>query len=359
MAAAPIPLTDLRSPPDVPWLWRVVLLTLVGLVALGTEQMVGAFARRFNANETYLAIRHHLAYVESPTSEPVDVLVLGDSSSLRVDSALIGPAVHATAGNLGHVAQGALMVDAYLLERYLQTHRPPRLVLLVHAVQGWRMPLQAEIYAAHFNSVSETATLVQRGVLTPLQAVRLAVMEALPSYRYKPTLERLAKMTLTNGVGWLRQQYEANGGSPTPRRPLTGGTKRTITLPDAVARSLAHVCGTLPEHFSLSPSNAYFLKWIDALAVRHGFRVFVVYGPQYEGLLCKPAAHRYVAELERELPKRCAALVNTEVLLSEVPAFALTEMYNTVEHLNKAGGTRYSKSIAQALRDRVGSGGGT
>ncbi len=144
-----IPRVDVPPRPDLPRekptpsKWRHVAFVVASFVIalLATNEYASRYLGRYTSNRGYWIVHQKWELLEAQ-EEPVDWLILGDSSCNQGvmpqewDKLTGGRSI-----NLCSIGNMVTIDDAWMLERYIERHGPPKNVLIMHVYDMWHRDL--------------------------------------------------------------------------------------------------------------------------------------------------------------------------------------------------------------------------
>lgn len=293
----------------------------------------------YGTNESLLLYRFQLERSHSPKTH-AEVVFVGDSS-LRssVNPADFLEASGHTALNFGLVSSSGFMSDFYLLQAYLESHPPPRLLVMVHGFDVYNVGFNEALYTVHFATPDETLALYRLGEVTAKQGANSLLTGLLPSYRHKPYLRNLIQPLLLGDLDILKRARAQN-------TEFLAAMNARGYLPDPATYRGSPPAARGP--FVISSINAWYMSRILELVHKHGVRVAFLAGPldsAHVGPLKASEWYRgYVEYLDR--------LGRTEGVFDAhcgVRGFTGDELGASANHLSPKGARRFSRQLAECL----------
>lgn len=312
----------------------IVALVLVVLIICANFGAV-LYLRTRSSNLGYSLIRYKWSMLET-LEEPVDVLILGDSSCNQgVDPAVIEQELGLSALNLCTIGDALLVNDAWMLDAYVERFGPPKFVLIVHVYDEWhRTTNQAALVTLSVIPADARSDIVRLDLNTP-DKVRVVLWRNFPLYAESKTLAstvmhpfRVAEIPHPDERGFLARDQ----ADPTGVEVDFEGHK------DFLRHS----------EFKFSPVNQNALRAIGALAESREFQVYVAHSPVYRGLAQDRNFKNYVSDVTGGLAASCAVHQNVH-LLSELQTFDVEQM-QSVDHVTTAGATIYTGELVRQIR---------
>ncbi len=318
-------------------LGRAVLFALVlcPLAELGLHALV----EDYGTNESLLLYHFQLQRSRSAQTH-AEVVFVGDSS-LRssLNPKAFRRASNHSALNLGLVSSSGFMSDYYVLEAYLKTHPPPRLIVMMHGFDVYNVGFNEALYTVHFASPSETLALYRRGEVSAHQGANALLTGLLPSYRHKPYLRNILQPLLRGDVQVLERSRAQN-------RAFFAQMNERGYLPDPPGYRGSPA--PVREAFSISSLNEWYLQRILQLAKDHGARLLFAAGPldaSHVGPLKSSAWYQGYEAYTQSLTQHEAVLEADCGVLG----FSGPQLGRTANHLSPEGAERFSAHIATCL----------
>jgi len=310
-------------------------LALCPLAEFGLHTLV----EHYGTNESLLLYHFQLQRSRSAQTQ-AEVVFVGDSS-LRssLNPKAFRRASTYSALNFGLVSSSGFMSDYYVLEAYLQTHRPPRLIVLVHGFDVYNVGFNEALYTVHFASLSETLALYRRGEVSAHQGANALLTGLLPSYRNKPYLRNILQPLLRGDLQILERSRAQN-------RAFFANLNERAYLPDPPGYRGSPV--PVREAFSVSSLNEWYLQRILQLAKEHGARLVFAAGPLDASHLAPLKSSAWYQGYEAYM----LSLARDEAVLEAdcgILGFSGEELGRTANHLSPKGAERFSEHLATCL----------
>ena len=273
-------------------------------------------------------------------SPDADVVFLGDST-LRssVDPHHFEAITGSSAVNLGLVSNGGIYSDLLLLERWLDHHRAPRTVVLVHGPNAFGTDIHRDLYSL-LATPSSTVELLLRGSLGKESALDALFHSLLASYRYKPYLRQTADQLLASGFGELEKNRAV-------WKEFLAERARLGYYPDPPATS-PPARGELGDSFVATELNRYAIERLVERTRQVGATLCFFPGPLYA-----PAATQDRAKASAEQAEVLRTFPGLEVLHTQPIASSDAEVGRQIDHLNQQGAARFTEALAEVLRARA------
>ncbi len=318
----------------------LVVTLLVAVVAFGLSN--AALRRELDRrthNRALWLIQQKWELLERVAGD-VDTVVLGDSAGNQgVRPDVLSERLGGAAVNYCTIGDMLAVNDAWMLERHLERHAPPKRVIVVHAYDVWHRSAKVLRHKLLWRVPEPWGFWEEREPKVALEsraAAELFVRRYLPVYYEHKTIAEWVTSPSTlapagfslDGAGYMRLD-EAK--------------------PDRVKRDAAsHVAFLRKRQFSLSKANRNALARLEALGEKHGFEIFLANAPIYEGLRREPQFVRYFAALDRELGQIADASPRLSYVLREPVTFPASAMENA-DHLTHAAAAEYTAELAKAI----------
>ena len=273
-------------------------------------------------------------------SEPVDWLVLGDSSANQgVDPEFLERYLGGRAINLATIADASAVVEAWMLEQYIARFGPPRGVVLIHVYDMWQRPIQYQLLAETPLPWGYWNTMEPRVDMNFRQTMQVAEFRYLPLYARQDSL-----LLLLHGKTDFDERPVITDG---------GFMKVTRANPRSVATDVQeHLAFTRDNTFTMAEENQRALDTIAALADRYNFDLFLANAPLYSGVYDNQSFRAYYRQVVDALTTRFAGNRHFHYLFQQPMLFSIDVMRN-VDHLTTAGARRYSEELARRLETLV------
>lgn len=266
-----------------------------------------------------------------------DSLILGDSSANQgVDPRVLEDRLGGGWINLGSVANQLTIDDAWMLDRYIQLHGPPRRVVVVHVYDMWRRRMDP----ASFAKLPLPWGFWDRmdPPLSPSleQQAQIFVARYVPLYSSDVSLRHV-----------LMQPWKV----PSLGAPLRGDGFMPMegARPEEVEvdfQEQAADLATRPPQITAA-SRAGLERMLE-LSEQHGFPLYIAFGPGYDKLAALAAHREYVTETRRLLQQIIDDHPRARLVLESPPPFPLSQLQN-VEHLTVEGAHRYTMLLAERI----------
>ena len=323
------------------------------LVTLVVNAVAAYYLARHPLNQAARVIRAKWSLLLRQT-EPVDLLVLGDSSGNHgVDPAVLEARLGGTALNLCTVGDLLAVNDAWMLERYLRDVGTPRAVLVVHTFDVWSRDRNPDAIAQVPLPFGFWKAARPPAPLSIAESARVLLDRYVPLYSQDQTISRLLR---------------------SPRRTLTrtfdmdasGFYHSRRALPQEVMKDFHAKVRELEKEDAdedekkekrkpISLENRTALEVLAELAHEHGLDIYIAHAPLYEGLWEIPDFRRRHARLERALLDIASSRRRLRVLQGPPVTFPADRMTN-VDHLVDESARAFTEVLAGRIAS-LGTGG--
>lgn len=316
----------------------VVVLTV--LATVGVNALAGVALNELTTNRGYWLVHEKWSLLES-LEAPVDWLLLGDSScnqGVRPD--VFEERLGETAVNLCTVGDLLAVNDAWMLERYIEEHGPPKHVLIVHVYDVWyrglrflnRQPLLAKIPLPwkFWEDLSPSVALDAK------QERRLMLARYLPLWSENKTLASWLhhpSIVLDRDFGLTEDGF----------MPLEESNPKNVRKD-----SREHFAFTRTGRATMAPINREALIAIDALAERHGFDVWIASSPVWEGVWRNQRFRAFFTATMKLIEDVAKGRPRMHVVLSRPLTFREDQMEN-VDHLTQDAAAIYTGRVIDAI----------
>lgn len=321
------------------------VLALAGATAALLNALAGAVLAERTTNRAYWLVGQKWGLLEGLPA-PVDWLIVGDSSCNQgIRPEIFEERLGQRAVNVCTVADMLAVGDAWMLERYIERHGPPKHVLMVHVYDMWQRDLR---------SLQKQPLLAKIPLdwgywraLTPALDLDAGAERSLWVARYLPLWAE--NKTLAS---WLRHP------SKLWRRDFTLTPEGFMPLEKANPKGVRkdakqHFTATRSKRFKLSRVNAEALGRVRELADEHGFDVWIAPGPLWEGAWKEKSFVRYFESVMDELAGFAATSARMHVLFREPMTFPEGQMENA-DHLVAKAAVKYTERLIEAYRAASG-----
>lgn len=288
-----------RTTPTTGPLRLVIVVVVMALAVLGANHAVGRFLDTRGTNLGYVYIAHKW-HVLKKLDEPVDWLVLGDSScSQGFDPAVLQAQTGHTAVNLGTIGNYGLSDDLWMLEEYIERFGPPKRVVLIHVYDVWHRRLKTALVGRIPRPWVLTDDTAERFDFDEEQREDLWLNYYVRLYADRTSLRKTIEWT------WLKfikdedelveiRKKDRALPSEDPELLDSGFVRMCGVETRALKRDArGHMRFLRKRRPRLSKDNKKALLAIAELAKEHDFAVDILNGPVYERLRIKPEFGKY------------------------------------------------------------------
>ncbi|MEM7202731.1 MAG: hypothetical protein AAF628_20860 [Planctomycetota bacterium] len=319
----------------------VVLTLAVVLVANAASWL---YLRTHAINPTNFVLREKWRLLRD-LEAPVDTLVLGDSSGSRsLLPAMLEEGLGGRALNVSTIAAMLTVAEAWMLEEYIDRFGPPRRVLISHSYDVWCRPYHAfldeQLMEAGFSRDQAMAARPAR-LWTHLQVLGVRLKQAFPLYAQPTSLRKLVT------TPWSLESPQHAGLGP------KGFLHIDLPSPEQVRAERRHHVRWLEqseaEPFAFQDLNLEGLRAIDSMATEHGFPVFLIDAPLFEGLVAEPVWRRHYAQIRAVLEQFVAAANQMQLLFPGPVGFGSDQMEN-VNHLTATAARDWTARVLERVK---------
>ena len=318
-------------PPSTAREVAILVAGTVGLLLL-LNALIPAIEVR--ANRGYWLLERKWTMLKA-LSQPVDTLVVGDSSGNQA----VMPAVLAQrlgqAINLCTFGDMTAAGDAWMLEEYLRRFGPPRRVVSVHVHDVWERSLNLTNLAQIPRPWGFWDQHEPRVASSLEERWSVGVRRYLPLYARTWSLTQLVH----SPVQILRSDFRLQ---PDGFMPVT-------VQSDLAAQTRGYLQHARTQRFSMSAINRQALQRMIQLSNQHGFPLYLANGPLYRPLYDDPDFRRYLDDMNRELAALAATGRHVHRVFSRPMLFDAAQL-ESVDHTNTTGAAIYTAGLAQAIR---------
>jgi hypothetical protein len=313
-------------------------LCLTALVLLGINAAANAVLERRGPNRGYRLLSEKWRLLGS-IEAPLDWLVLGDSSCNQgVSPAVLARSLGGRALNLCTMGGAIALNDAWMLQRYLERHPPPKGVIIVHVYDVWGREIRPTV-------------LGKIPAATPLALGELKPRPALPARDWAGyALARWAPLYAENQSLAHMVENPSRAFVLPPLNFEDGFEPRDGANPPAVQSDLRRHMAELVKRgrFTMSATNRASLARIRELAEDRGVPVYIASAPLFSWLTQAPAFQAFQAEIMAALDEAAGTSGRVRVVLRDPPPMPI-ELLQNVDHVTREGAIVYSEELARAV----------
>lgn len=312
-------------------------LTLTVLIVLLVTNFAVYFSGTFtNLDSGVFLIRHKWQLLRE-LDEPVDWLILGDSSANQgVNPDLFQTQDEGTVVNLGTVGNVLLIDDVWMLQDYIEEHGVPKNVVIVHVYDMWMRDADTSVFAhMPWDYMSDI------GLFSSMKE-RLELLW----FRYVPLYQ--SEKQVFRAISYPKSMFTQ------PIRVTSDGFTRVDSPnPEIVAQDIdSHMTRILPEDFILSPTNQLAINELVKLANEHDMNVFIANSPIHEDLVGQEAFTNYFENVSRLLVNLDQSSPNIHYVLRHTPSYDSSVMEN-VDHVTIEGANLFSSELFDEIRSHT------
>jgi hypothetical protein len=275
--------------------------------------------------------------------KPVDWLILGDSSvNQGVIPAIFEDELGERALNLGTNGTMITLDDLWMMEFYIHRFGPPENVLIVHVYDVWQRDFdpvllgQIPLAWGFWKNFNATETLVWNREIQR----NIFFERYMPIYSQNKTLGQILQDTFLS----LRNPFQSDWQlEPDGYLPAYEPNPEIV-----IADARDHIEFASENEFHLSDLNQRSMTAIRQLADLHGINVYIVMGPQYEGLTRDQDFRSYLNSVIDELSE-FASLSDHIHFISDIKSFPADQMQNS-DHLINISAREYTNWLIEQIR---------
>ena len=327
---------DKTSPTTGRDLAKMLLGVVLVVVALNTVAFIYFTLNPSNAGVQLVREKWSMVSV---VSEPVDWLILGDSSCNQgLDPSVFESELGGTSLNLCTTGDMLVADDAWMLDLYLERVGPPQAVVIGHVYDVWHRDTEA--LTATMWAVPQLAERVEQ--LEPAVALDRRDRFLIRFGRYLPLYSRSTTLRT------FLMRPTALFAQSSLQLDERGFSSRDEQVQGRVDRDAAnHLAFLSRNEFSVDPINDAALRHIVQLGEDFDFDVYLVAAPTFEGVASTDDFREYTSQLDAYL-QDLTADTRARVIprLAGYPA----EQLQNVDHLRSEGALHYTSAVIEAIR---------
>jgi hypothetical protein len=305
-------------PSEIAWL-VITPIVIALLLNLAIARVLGAHT----TNRGYAITQLKWDMLDG-LSHKVDTLVVGDSScnqGIRPD--VLAHELGGTAINLCTTGDSIAVGPAWMVGAYVERFGAPRRVILMHAYDIWKrnddkLRRHAWIFGRHRDLFLGRAPELE---WSAHERALLYVGEPLPLYS-QPSAARAVLWDLGRAPAQKEFKIEPDGFMRTSKA-------RPATVKKDARRHVRRNGNRKP---AISKQNRAAVSELARLSTEHGFSLFVVHGPMFEGVWANEGVRRYHGGLSDALERLLAPAPRARLLFRSPMTFSGHSMSN-VDHV--------------------------
>ncbi len=318
---------------------RGILISLLGtlIVVFLVNLLATWYLKKHTTNRAYWLIREKWEMLLG-LKQPVDWLILGDSSCNQgLVPSIFNEKLDVTSLNLCTVANILTLNDAWMLDKYIQKFGPPQNVLIVHVSDIWYRSVDYWSLAKVPLKWGYWGQLEPKITFSVRDTYKLFLRRYVSLYTENKSVASLFKIFLDTSNQNTEFRLETDGfmvwNQPDPGR-VKYDTEEQVKLIEG-------------KKFDISRPNRQALEAIATLAKEHGFNVYLVNSPIYEGLYENKDFRAYYSQMQETLSTY--ALKNERLYYIREPiTFPKEQMQNT-DHLIYSAAKVYTNKLATEI----------
>ena len=272
------------------------------------------------------------------TQEPVDLLIVGDSSCNQgVSPDVLQDEKFPRVLNLCTMGDALVLDDVWMLEYYFAHHSTLSAVVVVHAYDTWQRDRKPSVVAQ---------VPLEWGFWNKLKpSIRLDTGESIEVFlaRYVPMYAENLSMAKILKFPWRARRLDMGLNR--------SGFMENVTANPAgvISDSESHKRFTSANEFSLSDDNVSALDRLSRIASDRQLDVFIANAPMYAGLYEDPGLRNYMRDMNKSIRKHIVGNRRMHFIFAEPMLYSEFEMQNA-DHLATMTAPRYTKAISEQVR---------
>jgi hypothetical protein len=321
------------------------LLVLIVLLVVGANFIASAVLKRLPVNRGYALAYGKWTLMDRALSAgtPVDVLIVGDSSSNQgLDPHVIEAQTGRKAMNFGVVAEGLTAIPLWTADRFLEESTrngaPPRIILWMHVYDVWsRVDRNERRLRGISAALPPTAwPYNERGPKVRIATRDLWLMQQVPLYFQNTSLANLIRRPRASVEEANRFKFDA-----------LGFTAETVPDPALVRRDTRNHMNLVRENdFSLTALSRRSIDAMSQLAARHEAELWIVPAPHNRSLWQDPAFRERWYEVRDALKAAASRYPHVRVAFDEPMVFEDGRMQNC-DHVLADAAADFTRAVIE------------
>ena len=271
-------------------------------------------------------------------AEPVDLLVLGDSScnqgfDPRVWTRLTG----ASSVNLCTVGNMTLLGDLWLLDRYIQKHGAPKQVILIHVYDVWRREIDVRLLGQLPYRWSDLMKLYFPRSLSFKDMARVATSRYLPLYSRDRTIRGQINRLIKGENASIGPTIDENGYMA----EWESNARKVESDAEIHLRFLSK------NEFRPSDTSNFSLKMMIELSERYEFRLYIAKSPIYDQMMKSADFRSYVGSVSQYLEASAGSAENVVFLRADW-IFTGNQMQN-IDHVIDSAAREFTGRLSREI----------
>ena len=325
------------------FIWAAVLVLLVEILfARWGEE------KEFEFSGTREAIWAKREREIAHSHDTADLLFLGDSTvKTAIDPALFYDLTRIKAMNLGLTGNLVSYGDYAILKKYLDTHRPPKAIVVWHAIDVWPRPLDMQLFAFTKPEFGDTQAALKNAlthVASPTDYVKWPV-------EYLAQILRNQLMKIPSYRNRLEIRKETDRYFPVILH-LGSGEGALEKDPDKNLRD--QIRSVVQSPFHISPDMRFWFDKLIRLATENHIRIYGAHAPIHEGFMDGGAAEQKLLLINDTVNRFYDAHPEIQKFNIRSPVFRKEHSHGDKDHVSESGRrflTCYYANHIQAIKE--------
>lgn len=280
--------------------------------------------------------------------EPVDIVFLGDSTVKNaIDPELFYQLTGVKAMNLGLTGNLVSYGDYAILKKYLKNHRPPKVIVVWHAIDVWPRNLDMQLFAFTNPDFKDTQLALKNAltsVASPTEYLKGPVeylaqlfrnqLMKIPSYRHR---FQIRKETDEYIPVFLDMDRENIIQKVDPDKNLKNQIRSVVNM-----------------DFHISSDMAYWFGKLISLANDNHIQIFGAHAPIHEIFMGNDSAKKKIAFINDNVNRFFDKHPDIKKLNTASPVFLNEHASGDKDHVSESGKmylTRYYANLINAIKD--------
>ena len=319
-----------------------IILTLLCPWLIFALANIGAnlYLKNFPQNRGYWLIQQKWSMLMN-TKEPIDWLILGDSSCNQgVIPQIMETELSATAMNLCTIGDSLVLNDAWMLSKYIKEHGAPKNILLVHVYDIWDREIKWNVTGQTPLNWGYWKKLEPNLSLNTWEKKEVFVNKYIPLYSQNTSL----KKAIENNDGFFDKKYKLE-----PKGYMVVSEADPWRVERDSRGHLKEIAKS--QQFSLSQTNRKSLDALIKLAEKHEINIYLANSPLYQKLYRDADFQAYYNKVQQEFEKISDRHKNFHRVMIEPMTFNKEEMENA-DHLISSSAEAYTKQLVKEIKSQ-------
>lgn len=322
-----------------------MLLLLAGLFVLAANFVAAGVLKRLPVNRGYALAYGKWTLMDKTlaTKKPVDVLIVGDSSSNQgLDPHVIEAETGQKAINLGVVAEGLTAIPLWSANRFMEESQKngqvPKKILWMHVYDVWgRVDRNDRRLRGITAALPPTAwPYIERGPKVRIATRDLWLMQQAPLYFQNTSLSNLIRRPLASVEEARRFKFDD-----------LGFTSETTPDPSLVRRDTRNHMNLVRENdFELTTLSRRSIDAMSQLAAKHGAELWIVQAPHNRSLWQDATFRERWYEVREALRAAASRYPHVHVTFDEPIVFDDAQMQNC-DHVLADAAAEFTKKVIE------------